>query len=226
MNLPKPSAFIFDWDNTLVDTWPVIHHALEHTFRNMGQEPWTLEQTKTRVRRSMRDSFPQLFGERWEEAAEIYQQAYRDSHLHMLKPLPGAEETLKILCQLVPFVAIVSNKKGINLRKEVTSLGWDQLAHVKIGADDAERDKPHPDPVALAFKDSGHAPGGEVWFVGDSEVDLECAKATGCFPVLYGPHEVEKDDRGCGHYFDHAFHLHVTDHRELQELLARIFRLS
>ena len=25
LQLPKPKAVIFDWDNTLVNTWPIIH---------------------------------------------------------------------------------------------------------------------------------------------------------------------------------------------------------
>ena len=28
LKLPKPKAVIFDWDNTLVDTWPLIHQAI------------------------------------------------------------------------------------------------------------------------------------------------------------------------------------------------------
>ena len=55
MSLPKPKAVIFDWDNTLVNTWPIIHEALAATFKEMGQQPWTLEQTMARVRKSMRE---------------------------------------------------------------------------------------------------------------------------------------------------------------------------
>ena len=72
LNLRKPRALIFDWDNTLVDTWPTIHEALSHTFEAMGVEPWTLEQTRQRVRRSMRESFPELFGDRWTHARDIF----------------------------------------------------------------------------------------------------------------------------------------------------------
>ena len=61
----RPAALLFDWDNTLADTWPAIHHALAVTFRAMDREPWTLEETRARVRASARDSFPALFGSRW-----------------------------------------------------------------------------------------------------------------------------------------------------------------
>ena len=38
----RPRALLFDWDNTLVDTWGAIHHALTVTFEAMGETPWTL----------------------------------------------------------------------------------------------------------------------------------------------------------------------------------------
>tara|TARA_R100001086_G_scaffold137349_1_gene71705 strand:- start:1375 stop:1527 length:153 start_codon:yes stop_codon:yes gene_type:complete len=41
--LTLPRAVVFDWDNTLVDTWPIIHDALNHTFRAWGLREWTLE---------------------------------------------------------------------------------------------------------------------------------------------------------------------------------------
>ncbi|HLJ20402.1 MAG TPA: HAD hydrolase-like protein, partial [Stellaceae bacterium] len=63
--MERPRAILFDWDNTLVDSWPVIHEALVVTFEGMGHVPWTLEETKQRVRHSLRDAFPRLFGDRW-----------------------------------------------------------------------------------------------------------------------------------------------------------------
>jgi len=42
----RPRALLFDWDNTLVDSWLVIHDALVVTFTAMGHEPWTLAETK------------------------------------------------------------------------------------------------------------------------------------------------------------------------------------
>ncbi len=57
MSLPYPKAVIFDWDDTLVDGWPAIHEATNDTLTTFGLEPWTYEQTRANVRRSMRDIF-------------------------------------------------------------------------------------------------------------------------------------------------------------------------
>ena len=71
----------------------MIHDALGATLVAMGQSPWTLEETKTRVRASLRDSFPALFGDRWQEAERVFSDAYAATHLSRLTPMPGAGPT-------------------------------------------------------------------------------------------------------------------------------------
>ncbi len=185
-HLPKPKAVLFDWDNTLVDTWPVIHLALTHAFTTMGMDAWTLEQTKARVRKSMRDSFPEVFGENWQEAGRIYQNKYRECHLDQLKAINGAEEMLRILRAKVPYLGIVSNKTGENLRKELAALKWNHYFDCAVGSGDSPRDKPYPDPVHLALQGSNITPGRDVWFIGDSDIDIECANGLNLTAILYG----------------------------------------
>ena len=219
MNLPKPKAIIFDWDNTLVNTWPVIHEAMVVTFTAMGQAPWTLQQTKERVRKSMRDAFPELFGDDWQKAGEIYQRAYRENSAAKLEPLPGALDVLKRIEALGLYNAVVSNKKGPVLRKEVTHMGWDHYFKTIVGADDAARDKPHADPVHMAFDKSGILPARDVWFVGDSDVDLECALNTGCTAILYGESAKDHPEYSHTHFQGMPYHAHVHDHAQTLELL-------
>ena len=187
MTLTRPKALLFDWDNTLVDTWPMIHSALAQTFTAMGHEPWSLEETRLRVRQSAREAFPRLFGARAEEAMAIFFSAYDANHLQRLRQLSGAEALLDALSADGFLLGVVSNKKGLMLRREAEHLGWSGYFHRLVGANDAPRDKPAPEVVALALEGSGLAPGAEVWFVGDTDIDLQCAHATGCLPVLLRP---------------------------------------
>ena len=150
MTLPTPKALLFDWDNTLVDSWVVIHHALSATFRAMDREPWTLEETRERVRKSARDSFPELFGDRAEEAMAIFYGTYESDHLAQLSPRSGAASMLEDLAAMNGLVlGVVSNKKGELLRKEAAHLGWDRLFVSVVGATDAARDKPAPEGTIL-----------------------------------------------------------------------------
>jgi phosphoglycolate phosphatase len=81
---------------------------------------------------------------------------------------------------------VVSNKTGELLRREVARLGWSALFGSVVGAGDAAADKPASEPVHLALAPSGVTPGEAVWFVGDTAVDMECARNSGCTAVLLG----------------------------------------
>jgi phosphoglycolate phosphatase len=195
--LTPPRALVFDWDNTLIDTWPLIHRALEDTFRNYEVTPWTLKETKQRVRRSARETFPQLFGERSSEAIGFYTGRYRHWSARELTALSQAERLLPIWSERGRGpLAVVSNKQGMVLREEAERLGWDRYFHRLIGANDAPEDKPSVLPLRMALEGSGIGLGPEVWFVGDTDIDMACARNAGCTAVFLaesGPPEESPD---------------------------------
>ncbi|MGB0694049.1 MAG: HAD family hydrolase [Rhodospirillaceae bacterium] len=185
---PSPEAVIFDWDNTLIDSWPCIHMAINATMKAMDMPQWTLEETHERVGLSMRDAFPTLFGDRWEEARDVFYAAFREAHLDMLVALPSAEALLQHLtdsmqCALV----VVSNKTGGFLREEVTALGWDRYFHSLVGAGDAAKDKPALEPVHMALEGLELSPQRHLWCIGDSWVDIALGAAAGANTVLLRP---------------------------------------
>jgi phosphoglycolate phosphatase len=190
-DLRHPRAIIFDWDNTLVDSWGTIHDALNFLMVAMEKPLWTIEETREKVRLSLRDAFPAIFGDRWEEARQIYMDRFQAIHIERLTPLPEREAMLRTLAAGGIYLSLVSNKTGAVLRREVEHLGWTPLFGSIVGAGDAHTDKPHHAPVELALQPSGIAPGPDVWFVGDTAVDMECALASGCTPVLLGVADTE-----------------------------------
>lgn len=219
MNLTTPHTLLFDWDNTLVDTWPVIHRALCDTFTSFGMEPWSLEQVKAHVARSMREAFPDIFGERAEEAGEMYTAAYRKYQFERLHPLPGAKAMLDQL-RAMPFkTGVVSNKRSDFLRKEIEHLGWEEYFDVIVGAGDAEHDKPHPDPAQLALLNIHVTPDKGVWFIGDSNADLECAHNAGLTPVLFGEVIAAEHDTEKHLYRGWGYEAYTPDYPELLALL-------
>jgi len=181
---PLPRAILFDWDNTLVDTWGVIHEAMNVTLKHMGQKQWTIEETRKNVRKALREAFPELFGDRWEEARDVFYKCFHAIHLERLEVKAGASDLLEYLSRKQIFLGVVSNKSGRSLRSEVRYLGWDNYFGSLVGASDAARDKPARDPVDLALCSSGIKAGREVWFVGDTDVDIQCAHVSGCVSIL------------------------------------------
>ena len=147
-------------------------------------ETWSAAEAKHRIARSLRESFPELFGERWEEARDVFYTELERAHIAMLTPLPGAEAVLKRFREAEVRLAVVSNKTARYLHREVAHLGWEPYFDAVFGAGELARDKPAPDAVLAFLERAGLAPGRDIWFVGDSPVDVEAGHAAGCASVF------------------------------------------
>lgn len=212
-----PKAILFDWDNTLVDTWPTIQDAMNHTLVHFNMDPWSMAETRKRVRKSMRDSFPDLFGEAWHDAADVFYGRYRDIHINQLRPLPGAEDMLKQLHAKSIYMSVVSNKLGDYLRAEVKYLEWGSYLDNLIGAGDAAHDKPASDPVHLALAGSELIPDSSIWFVGDANIDLQCGTLAGCTPIL-----LREEAPSVGEFDDYPPQHHMKNCSEFKDLLSTL----
>jgi len=183
--LGRPRAIVFDWDNTLIDNWPAIQDAQNHVFAHFGMPPWTLEDPPASPRLHARHLSghvrrPLAGGGRGLLRPLYYGSPSRDADAaarcrgHAGDPGAAADFVL----------AVVSNKKGDYLRREAAHIGWDRFFHRIVGAFDARLDKPAPEPVDMALEDCGVETGADVWFAGDADIDLECARDAGCVGVL------------------------------------------
>ncbi|MET1026917.1 MAG: HAD family hydrolase [Dongiaceae bacterium] len=215
--LRYPRAVLFDWDNTLVDSWAVIHEVLNHTLEAFGQAPWSRDDIELRVRASLRDSFPSLFGAEWPKAEKLFYDYFGEIHLSHLRPLPGAENLLAALAATGTYLGVVSNKRGSFLRKEAAHLGWNRYFQALAGAGDAARDKPAREHVDIALAGANIAPGADVWFVGDTDIDLACAVNAGCVPVL-----LRQNPPVTGEFDAHPPALYLSGCPALTEYLTRL----
>jgi phosphoglycolate phosphatase len=189
-----PTVLLYDWDNTLVDGWAAITAALNTVFAAFAMPGWTAEDTRSRVRVALRESFPLMFGDRWEHARDLFYASFRDQHLDHLRPIQGAAEALAAGAARPQ--GVVSNKAGRYLRAEVAHLGWAAHFGAVVGAGDAPADKPDPAPIHLALQQLGHAADLSVWYLGDTALDMQAARAAGVTAVLIGDAE---HDRGIAH---------------------------
>ncbi len=196
MSLKKPKAIIFDWDNTLVDTWPLIQYAIDSTMIAMGREPWGLEKVRDNIHKSMRESFPEIFGDNWQQAGEIYKNSYRSINIERISLLPKSLELIDTANSKGIIQSIVSNKIGTTLRAEAKKIGVDRKFFSVIGSMDSDADKPSNKPVELALMGSGiDIKKDEIWFVGDSIADIDCANICGFTPIAFGYFDADGKER-------------------------------
>lgn len=180
----KPTVLLFDWDNTLVDGWIGITAALNAAFDAFEKPRWTVTETKNRVRVALKESFPKMFGDEWERARDIFYDAFRSDHLANVTPMPGAAKAL-MAGNAWPR-GVVSNKAGKYLRAEVAHLGWSSHFGAVVGAGDAASDKPDPAPIFMALEQMGFSASREIWYLGDTALDMQAARAAGVTAVLVG----------------------------------------
>lgn len=184
MSLPTPRAILWDWDNTLVDAWAGVQAGMNAALRAFAMPEWSVEEVRARARLSLRESFPSLFGAEWERARDLFYAEVRARHLELITPLAGIEAALAAAAPWPQ--AVVSNKQGPILRAEAAHLGWNPHFGVLIGAGDATADKPSPAPLLMALDKLGISAGPDIWFIGDTGVDMQAARAAGCSAVLLG----------------------------------------
>lgn len=206
----KPSAVIFDFDDTLVDARPIINKALFATLDKFNVDRNIIDLKNIDINRSLRDYFCHIFVDNLKEAAAAYY-SYYDEFSKDLKMLEGAEEVLKLLKNNKVFITIVSNKGGVRLRHEIKNIfSWHNYFDEVVGSGDAKEDKPSSLPAKLALKNSNLLDYKDVWFIGDSMVDVETANNLGCKAILFGS-------------IHHDVYHNVANHKDLLKLFRDIY---
>jgi phosphoglycolate phosphatase len=183
--MQKPDAVIFDWDDTIVDTWQVVRSAINTTLEAFGHAPWGEDEARKRIGPPARVLFSGLFGEdKWQDADKIYIESYKANISAYIRLHDGARETLEMLKAAGIPMAVVSTKRGPLLRTEAVQLGLDTYFSRLVGAGDAPADKPDAQSVHFALQDINISGSKAVLFIGDSVTDMMTAENAGCIGIL------------------------------------------
>jgi len=182
VSLPFPQIVLFDWDNTLVDTFPLLWAASTAARTGLGLEPWTEAEARQNLRLAAKESFPRFYGARADEAMALYYAHVRAHHIAAVQIIPQAPELLAWLVSRGVRLGIVSNKRSALLRAELAHLGWQHWLPVAVGADDVAAGKPDPEGLRLALQQipgASGVSGTHIWYVGDTETDMQAAAKAG-----------------------------------------------
>lgn len=183
-------AVLYDFDGTLADSTELTMRCYRHTMRtHLGQVPpddaWlsgfgtTLEAQMRRFGRTAEEVEAML------DTYRVYQNSIHDD---MVRPFPGAAETVAELERRGYGLAIVTSKRRRMAMRGMELCGLVSHFGVIVTPEDVTEAKPHPEPVLFALERLGVAPH-EALFVGDSPHDVAAGRAAGTrtAAALWGP---------------------------------------
>ena len=191
-----PKAIIFDWDDTLAHTRQAVVEAMEYILQKYNKEPWDITKAKYRdSKKSLKDNFENFFGNDAKKAYDEYLEYYRTNSFNKVKPFEYTKEFLSLCHQKNIDLYIISNKEKSLLLKEVAYCFPDVGFKNILGNGDAANNKPAPDPVFKALEGASFEINRDnVWLVGDTKQDTECAYNANILPVLIGKGKFMEDD--------------------------------
>ncbi len=200
-----PKALLFDLDGTLADTVGDIRHALNMALSLKGVAPF--DETAVRgmvgagaiklIVRAMlaAEMTPNTFDAQYLKAAFVA--AYNAKPCEEAVLYPGVFEALQTLRQAGCMCAVVSNKPHELTCKVVEGLGLTDHFNVILGGSDDVPLKPAPAMLNASAGIMGLKPE-DIVMVGDSDNDVEAARAAGCPVVVvdYGYSDIPAVDLG------------------------------
>jgi len=187
---PYLRAVLYDFDGTLADSTELIMRCYRHTMAaHLGEcppdEAWLAgfgTPLETQIARFARDP------REHDAMLATYREHQNEHHDTLLRPFPGAMETVAELKRRGVALAVVTSKHRRSALRGMDLCGITDLVDLVVTPEDVENAKPHPESVHFALTRLGVAPG-EALFVGDSPHDLVAGREAGTLTAaaLWGP---------------------------------------
>jgi len=184
-------AVIFDLDGTLLDTLYDLHASVNHALAQHGLPQRSLGEVRSflgyGVAELVRLSMPAGSArELTHEVLASFKEHYALHSTDHTTPCPQVRELLSTISQRGLRSAVVSNKIDSAVQ-DLVAAHFPGLFDVVVGERADVRRKPAPDSLLAVMRTLGLS-AQDVVYVGDSEVDLETARAAGvgCIAVSWG----------------------------------------
>ena len=187
----KYNTYIFDLDGTLLSTLGDLAASCNYALRSCGMPERSLDEVRQFVGNGVKMLMIRAVpgGEEnadFEKAYATFREHYMHHILDTTAPYPGIMDMLKRLSEGGAKLAVVSNKFYAATQELVAHFFGDYVK-VAIGEREQIRKKPAPDTVIEALRQLG-ADANSAVYIGDSDVDIDTARAAGmpCISVLWG----------------------------------------
>src|SRR5919197_2283222 len=183
------SALLLEFDGTIVDTPSIWREVTGASFAAHG---FVLDdEVLDRVLSSPWETVLPALSESDALAIEArLVDSIREAYLES-PPVPGLEPFLDHFARL-PKAIVTSSYREQLVVPYLRRYGLEHRFDVGVGSEDCERLKPDPEAIRLAMERLGVGHSG-VWLVGDSEADVEAARAAGIRSITVGSRAIGGD---------------------------------
>jgi len=190
-HLKLPKLIIYDWDNTLADTSDVITKVVNRLRIDCGHKELL---SSTEILSSTGDPdcdwVIDLFGRYSDENAQKYIDYYNEENAGFeAKLLLGAMDLIKKAEDLNIKQGVLTNKESIVAHAECAELGIRDYFLEFLGRCDVNEKKPKPEGIIRIVESyekhfNKKLEKDEIWFIGDTMIDIMCAGNYNC-PALF-----------------------------------------
>jgi HAD superfamily hydrolase (TIGR01509 family) len=180
---------LFDWDGTLIDSYHADASAYMAMFKEMGIS-WGLEELEKNYSPNWYHVYRAagLPRKRWNDADRSWRFHYAK---HKPKLISGVRRVLAKLDR-AHLLGLVTSGDRDRVHRQLRQFRLTALFGARVCSGDTQRKKPHPEPLRLALRKMGLAPGACV-YVGDAPQDVEMAHRAGVRAIgVLGPFPTEK----------------------------------
>lgn len=169
----------FDLDGTLIDTVPLILESFNYTFIHHFGETRPEEETISYIGMPLINHLKSIYPGKEEELAKTYREYNDRKHDNYVAIFLGIYHLIKTLHEKGIVLGVVTSK-----RRELAVRGlklfnlMDYFAFVN-GSEASQKHKPDGEPLLKAMEIINAQSKEEVLYVGDSPLDILCAKNAG-----------------------------------------------
>lgn len=175
----KTMIILFDLDGTLIDSTEAILESFHNSFDFYNHPHPSDDEIKALIGYPL-DVMYSSFGVDENKVSSFvttYKEHYREISTQKTVLLEFAREAV-VKASKIATLAIVTTKTGKYSRVLMEHFELMDYFEVLIGREDVENPKPHEEPILRALAELDMA-GKEVWMIGDTKLDLICAKNAG-----------------------------------------------
>ncbi|MEP2534063.1 phosphoglycolate phosphatase [Shimia sp.] len=182
------SVVIFDLDGTLVDSIGDIHVAVNRMLTEEGVVPLSMKEVMSFVGNGLPKLVHRVIEARemdkteFQRIHDIVLDLYTNTPISLTKPYPGVIRALDDLQAQGMRLGVCTNKPHAPAMHILQALDLQKYFEVIVGGDSLADRKPHPMPLQHVVDELG---GGDVLYVGDSEVDADTAVNAGLKFALF-----------------------------------------